>query len=138
MSMLEVLQTCPPQRTDLLSNLGVNDDNSSSIIKFETMGVQPRFSYYMSLLIHGEYLNMTFKCTVIDEGAAASVMYLSCWKGLGSPKLSQSATMLTTFDGISFQSHGIFPSLKVQLGGKIVVIEVEVVDAPLYYNIFLG
>ena len=34
--------------------------------------------------------------------------------------------------------HGILPSLKVRLGGKIVAIEVEVVDAPLDYNILLG
>ena len=54
----------------------------------------------MSLLIHVECLNMTVKCTMIDEGDAASVMSLSCWKGLGSPELSKSATMLTAFDGI--------------------------------------
>ena len=99
MSMLEVLQTCPPQRKALLSDLGVGDDRSSSIIKFETMGVQPHFPYYMSLLIHVECLNKTVKRTVIDEGVAASMMSLSCWKGLGSPELSQSTTMLTTFDG---------------------------------------
>ena len=42
---------------------------------------------------------MIVKCTVIDEGAAASVMSLSYWKGLGSPELSKSVTMLTAFDG---------------------------------------
>ena len=77
-------------------------------------------------------------CTVIDEGTATFVMSLSCWKGLGSPTLSQSANMLTTFDGRSFWPHGILPSLEVQLGGKKVAIEVEVVDAPLDYNILLG
>ena len=77
-------------------------------------------------------------CTVIDEGAAASMMSLSCWKGLGSPELSHSATMLTSFDGRSFRPHGIIPSLKVQLGGKTIVIEVEVVDVPLNYNLLLG
>ena len=41
-------------------------------------------------------------CTIIDEGAIASVMSLSCWKGLGSPELFQSATMLIAFDGRSF------------------------------------
>ena len=81
---------------------------------------------------------MTVKHTMIDEGAAASVMSLSCWKGLGSPDLSQSTTMLTAFDGRSFRLHGILPSLKVQLGGKTIVIEVEVVDAPLDYNLLLG
>ena len=39
MSTLELLQTCPPQRRDFLSALGVDVDNSSSVIKFETMGI---------------------------------------------------------------------------------------------------
>ena len=46
--------------------------------------------------------------------------------------------MLTAFDGRSFRPHGILPSLKVHLGGKTVAIEVEVVDAPLDYNLLLG
>ena len=85
---LEVLQSCPSQSKALLSALGVNDDSSSSVIKFETMGLQPCFPYYVSLLIHVECLNMTIKRTVINEGVVAFVMSLSCWKGLGSPKLS--------------------------------------------------
>ena len=116
----------------------MNDDDSSSVIKFETAGLQPRFPYYVSLLIHVECLNMTIKRIVIDQGTTASVMSLSCWKGLGSPKLSKSATMLTTFDGRSFRPHDILPSLKVHLGGKTIAIEVEVVDAPLDYNLLLG
>ena len=36
MSALEVLQSCPLRKKALLSSLGVNDDNSSSVIKFET------------------------------------------------------------------------------------------------------
>ena len=46
--------------------------------------------------------------------------------------------MLTAFDGRSFRPHKILPSLKVRLGGKTIVIEVEVVDAPLDYNLLLG
>ena len=99
MSALEVLQSFPSQRKALLFSLGVNDDDSSSVIKFETAGLQPRLPYYVSLLIHIECLNMIVKRTVIDEGTATSVISLSCWKGLGSPKLSKFATMLTTFDG---------------------------------------
>ena len=114
----------------MISALGVNDDHSSSVIKFETTGLQHRLPYYVSLLIHVECLNMTVKRTVIDEGAAASMMSLSCWKGLGSPELSQSSNMLTAFDGRSFRLHGILPSLKFRLGGNTVTIEVEVVDAP--------
>ena len=122
----------------MLSALGVNDDDSSFVIKFETAGLQPLFPYYVSLLIHAECLNMIVKRTVIDEDVAASVMSLSCWKGLGSPELSNSTTMLTAFDGRSFRLHGILPSLKVRLGGKTIAIEAEVVDAPLDYNLLLG
>ena len=46
--------------------------------------------------------------------------------------------MLTAFDGRLFQLHGILPSLEVQLVGKTVAIEVEVVDEPLDYNLLLG
>ena len=138
MSALEVLQSFPSQRKALLSALGVNDDNSSSAIKFETVILQPRLPYYVSLLINVECLNMTVKNTMINEGAPASVMSLSCWKGLGSPKLSKSDSMLTVFDGRSFMPHRIFPPLKVRLVGKTIAIEFEVVDAPLDYNLLLG
>jgi hypothetical protein len=46
--------------------------------------------------------------------------------------------LLTTFDGWSFRPHRIIPSFHVQLGGKNVCVEVEVVDVPLDYNILLG
>ena len=58
-STLEVLQSCPSQRKALIFSLGVNDDDSSFVIKFETAGLQPRLPYYVSLLIHVECLNMT-------------------------------------------------------------------------------
>ena len=115
MSALEVLKSCLSQRKALLSALGVNDGNSFSIIKFKTVGLQPHLPYYVSLLSHVECLNKTVKCTMIDKGAATSVMSLACWKGLGSPELSKSATMLTVFDGISFRPHDILPSPKVRL-----------------------
>jgi hypothetical protein len=47
-------------------------------------------------------------------------------------------TMLTAFDGHSFRPHGILPTFLVQLGGKTVEVDVEVVDAPLDYNLLLG
>ena len=102
------------------------------------MGIQHLLPYYVSLLIHVECINMYVKCIVIDEGVAFFVMSLSCWKGLDSPELSKSATMLIICDGRSFQLHGILPSVKVCLGGKTVMIEVEVVDAPPNYNLLLG
>jgi hypothetical protein len=46
--------------------------------------------------------------------------------------------MLTAFEGHSFHPHSILPAFPVQLGGKVVEVEVEVVDAPLDYNLLLG
>ena len=65
-------------------------------------------------------------------------MSLSCWKALGSPELVPSNTLLTTFDGRSFRPHGILPAFEINLAGKAMSIEVEVIDAPLDYNLLLG
>jgi hypothetical protein len=46
--------------------------------------------------------------------------------------------MLTAFKGHSFCPHGILPAFSIQLGGKTVEVEVEVVVAPLDYNLLLG
>ena len=63
---------------------------------------------------------------------------LSCWKSIGSPELTKSPMTLKSFDRRGFQLHGLMPTLLVELGGKIVSIHVEVVEAPLDYNILLG
>jgi hypothetical protein len=75
---------------------------------------------------------------VVNEGASTCVMSLACWKSIGYIALSPSPTLLTAFDVHSFRPHGIVPSFPVQLGGKTVCVEVEVVDAPLNYNLLLG
>ena len=74
----------------------------------------------------------------MDEGASTCVMSLSCWKGLGSLEIVPSQSMLKAFDGHVFKPHGIVPSFPVMLGGKTVTVEVEVVDAPIDYNLLLG
>ena len=65
-------------------------------------------------------------------------MPLSVWIALGYPELVPLATLLKAFNGHSFKPHGWnHPALPVELGGKTVMIEVEVVDAPLDYNLLL-
>ena len=46
--------------------------------------------------------------------------------------------MLKAFDGHVFKLHSIVPSFPITLGGKTVNVEVEVVDAPIDYNLLLG
>ena len=45
---------------------------------------------------------------------------------------------LKAFDGHTYKPCGIINNLHVQLGGKTVNVDVEVVDGPLDYNILLG
>jgi hypothetical protein len=45
--------------------------------------------------------------------------------------------MLKAFENNTFKPHGIIATFLIELGGNIVLIEVEVVDAPLDYNMLL-
>ena len=76
--------------------------------------------------------------TVLDEGDSTSVLFMSCWITIGSLNLMKSPTTLKSFNGRGFQPHGLLPALSVELGGKIVSIQVEVANASLDYNLLLG
>ena len=51
--------------------------------------------------------------------------------------LVASQTVLKAFDGHLFTPHGILAAFPIELGGKTVIVEVEVVNAPLNYNLLL-
>jgi hypothetical protein len=142
MSALEVLQSCPAQRKALLTALGSTETCNLGTIMLDTTDLKPRLPYHVAFQIVVAHPTKTFTRnifrTVVDEGASTCVMSLACWKAIGQPALSPSPTLLTAFDGHSFRPHGIVPSFPVQLGGKTVCVEVEVVDAPLDYNLLLG
>jgi hypothetical protein len=77
------------------------------------MNVRPRLPYHVAFQIHVEYKKITIKHIVIDEGVMTCVMSLTCWKSIGYMTLSQSMTMLTTFDGHLFRPHGILPDFPI-------------------------
>jgi hypothetical protein len=142
MSALEVLQSCLTQRKALLTSLGSIETCNPGTIMLDMTDLKPRLPYHIAFQIVVAQPTKTFTwnifCTMVDEGASTCVMSLACWKAIGQPELSPSPTLLTVFDGRSFRPHGIIPSFPVQLGGKTVCVEVEVVDAPIYYNLLLG
>jgi hypothetical protein len=121
----------------LLSALGDLDPSGSKVIKFDVTDVKPRLPYHVAFQIHVGYLKYTIKRVVFDEGVATCVMFLICWKSLDSLTLSQLSTMLNDFDGCSFHPHNILPTFSVQLGGKMVEVDVEVVNELLNYNLLL-
>jgi hypothetical protein len=109
MSALEVLHTCPSQRSALLSTLGSLDPCGSKVIKLDVMDVKPCLPYDVAFQIHVEYIKITIKRTVIDEGDVTCMMSLTCWKYIGSLTLSQSMIMLIAFDGSLFRPYRILP-----------------------------
>ena len=69
--------------------------------------------------------------TLIDEGESTCIMLLSCWKSLGSPMLNQSTTIRKAYDGRGFHPYGILQDLPIEVEGKIINLDVEIVDSPL-------
>ena len=75
---------------------------------------------------------------MLDKGSLSLVMSLSCWRAIFSPEINPLPTTLKAFDGHGFQPYGLLPSLQFELDEKLVSIHIEVVNAPLDYNIPLG
>lgn len=138
MSALEVLQACPAQRKALLSTIGAFKKSAIGLITFETETHKTWLPSHAAFQINDSSKGINIHRTIIDEGASTCVMSLTCWKALKCPELVQSNQLLKAFDGHTFKPHGIIPTFPVELGGKTVSVEVEVVDAPINYNLLLG
>ena len=106
--------------------------------KFNLSDVKIFLRYHVALSIDVIHGGKTIGRLVVDKGASTCVRSLSCWKAVGSPKLVPSNTLLTAFDGRLSNPHGILPDFEIKLAGKAVSVEVEVIDAPLDYNLLLG
>ena len=65
-------------------------------------------------------------------------MSSSVWKQLKSPELAPSTITLQAWDGHSSKPIGMFRNCPINLEGKTIYVDVEVIDAPLDYNILLG
>jgi hypothetical protein len=138
MFALEVIQHYPNQRRTLLATISAFDPDSSNNLMFNMDDHQPQLSHQLTFQINVVVHNQQIHRTILDEGASTCVMSLACWKGLKSPALNKSPTMLCSFDGQGFHPHGLLQSLAIKLGGKTIIVDVEVVDTPLDYNLLLG
>jgi len=121
-----------------LSAIGVIDIQDSNLIIFDLENITPRLPHEMAFQIPTLVKNRPCFRTVIDEGASTCIMSIQCWRSLGSPTLNQSPTILKAFDGCGFHPFGIIQDLPIGVEGKTVNLDVEVVDAPLDYNLLLG
>jgi hypothetical protein len=62
-------------------------------------------------------------------------MSKNVWKKLISPELIPSAITLRAYDGRPSSPEGLFQNVPIELGGKTILIDIEVIDTPLDYNI---
>jgi hypothetical protein len=74
MSSLEVLQSCPSQRKDLLAALGSTENCNPGMIMLDTTNLKPRLPYHIAFQIVVAYTMKAFNrnifYTVVDEGAS--------------------------------------------------------------------
>ena len=108
------------------------------MIHFNVENHKSRLPHKLAFQVIAKVVGKKVFRMILDEGALTSVLSLSCWKALGSPELVTSPMTLKAFDSWGFQIHGLISALAVDIGGKIISIQVEVVDSPLDYNLLLG
>jgi hypothetical protein len=60
------------------------------------------------------------------------------WQKIGSPELVPSTITLRAYDGRPTSSTRLCQNVPIELGGKSILIDIEVIDAQLDYNILFG
>jgi len=121
-----------------LSAIGAIDVQDSNLIIFDLENSTPHLPHQMAFQIPVLVKNKPCYRTMLDEGASMCIMSIQCWRSLGSPTLNQSPMILKAFDGRGFHPFGILQDFPIGVEGKTVNLDVEVVDAPLDYNLLLG
>ena len=98
---------------------------------------RPRLPASIPFKIIVQIYRMVMAGTIIDEGASVSILSSVAWKALGSPALLPEMRNLSGFDKGTSQPLGILPNVPVTLKGKVVQVNVMVVQGPLD-NLLLG
>ena len=138
MSALEVLTTCPTQQKALLAALGVVDPSDSKLITFDTENGEPHMPSTIAFLILVSIQNLVVLECIVDEGESTCVMSTLVWQNLRSPILQPLSTTLWAYDGHPTKAQGILPHVPITLSGKTTLIDIEVFNAQLDYNLLLG
>jgi hypothetical protein len=118
--------------------LGAVDPVDTRLITFEIDSGEPRLPALIAFQIPVKIWNITVHRCIIDEGASTCIMSKIVWKKLGSLELIPSAITLRAYDGRPSSPEGIFQNVPVELRGKTILIDIEVIDALLDYNILFG
>jgi hypothetical protein len=118
--------------------LGAVDPADTRLITFDLDSCEPRLPAAVAIQIPVKIQNITVHRCIIDEGASTCIMSKTVWQKLGSLDLLPSAITLRAYDGRPSSPEGLFQNVPIELGGKTILIDIEVIDAQLDYNILFG
>jgi hypothetical protein len=118
--------------------LGEVDPANTQLITFDLDNGEPHLPALVSFQILVKIWNIMVHRCIIDEGASTCIMSKFIWKKLGSPNLVPSVVTLRAYDRRPSSHKGLFQNAPLKLGGKTIMIDIEVIDAPLDYNILFG
>jgi hypothetical protein len=121
----------------MLSTIDVVDLEVSNIIMFNLDYFKSRLSHHLTFQIQDMVHGKNIHHTVLNEESSTRVMYLSCWRDIGSLDLNLYPTTLKKFYGCGFQPYGLLKYFIVELRGSFVSnIDIKVVDMHMDYNLF--
>jgi hypothetical protein len=135
MSVLKVLQTYPTQCKSFISTLGEVNPTDTRLITFDLDRGEPHLPTLVSFQILVKIQNITVHRCIIDEVESTCIMSKVVWQKLGSPELVPSSITLRAYDGRPSSPEGLFQNVPIEVGGKTILIDIEVIDTPLDYNI---
>jgi hypothetical protein len=118
--------------------LGAVDPADTQLITFDSDSGEPRLPAQVAFQIPVKIWNTTIYRCIIDEGASTCIMSKHVWQKIGSPELVPSTITLRAYDGRPTSSAGLCQNVPIELGGKTILIDIEVIDAQLDYNILFG
>jgi hypothetical protein len=98
----------------------------------------PRLPSHIPFQITVQVRGRDIPQTLIDEGVSVSILSSIAWHALGCPHLALVTQNLLAFNRRTSQPLGTLPQFSVTLGGKIVFIDVMVVQDPLDFDLLLG
>lgn len=122
----------------MLTPIDAIDLKNSLIVTFDMSNIKKRLPHHMAFQIKSTYQKINIFQTMFYEGASTCVMSIACWKVIRSPQVVPFPTLLIAFYGHSHRMHGNIPAFPIYVRGKVVNIEVEIVNVNMDCNLLLG
>jgi hypothetical protein len=112
--------------------------SNETIIFYWGVLIGPRLPSHIPFKITVQFCGQDVPRMLIDEGMSISILSFIAWQALGYPQLVSVTQNLLTFNRRTSQPLGTLPRFPVTLGGKIVFIDIMVVQDPLDFDLLIG